>query len=168
MAKTYLDQLVEYPAKVITKIANDKYCTGLIVNKGFSDVTDADYDEVLENNIFNYQYVDETANETAAYVWVEADVNGVENHTIKNMRLYVTVACHKGYMKLNPSTFKGISGNRRDNLIRYIDKLLNNTDLMGIGKLRLVSVKTISPISGFTVKEITYAVPDFNIVELDD
>ena len=27
MAKTYLDQIVEYPAKVMLRLAEDKYCT---------------------------------------------------------------------------------------------------------------------------------------------
>ena len=168
MAKTYLDQLVEYPAQIVTKIASDDKCVGLIENKKFSDVGEDDFDNVLERNIFNYQYVDETTNESSAYVWVEIDINSVDNQTIKNARLYVTVACHKNYMKLSPSLFKGILGNRRDNLVRYIDKILNNSDIIGIGRLKLMSVKTIAPISGFTIKEITYSVPDFNIVDINE
>ena len=167
MAKTFLDQLVEYPSKVISRIAGDNICVGLLVNKKFSDVTPDDYDTVLENNVFNYQYVDETTDETTAYVWVEMDVNNVSNKTMKNIRLYITVACHKEFMKLNPSMFKGILGNRRDNLVRYIDKLINNTDFLGIGKVQLMSVKTLAPVSGFTIKEITYSIPDFNIVDID-
>lgn len=166
MAKTFLDQLVEYPSKVMMKIASSKECVGLLVNKSFENITEDDCDNALENNIYNYQYVNDTADEATAYVWIEADVNNVENQTIKNMRLYVTVACHKEYMKLNPSIFKGILGNRRDNLIRYIDQELNNTDIMGIGRLKLVSAKTMSPVSGFTVKELVYFVPDFNVVDI--
>lgn len=166
MAKTYLDQLVEYPAKIIQKIAEDRYCVGLLVNKRFDDITEDDYDAVLEGNIFDYQYVDETTQQSAAYVWVEAEVGYVSNAQIKDMKIYVTVACHKTYMKLDRSKFAGTIGNRKDNLVRYIDRLLNNTNLMGIGTLKLDSVKTLSPINGFTIREITYDVPDFNIVEL--
>ena len=79
MAKTYLDQLVEYPAKIIKKITEDKYCVGLIVNKAFDNVTEDDCDDVLENYIFDYEYVDETALKTAAYIWVDVEVNGVTN-----------------------------------------------------------------------------------------
>ena len=167
MADTYLDQIVEYPSKVIMRLAEDACCVGLILNKSFDQVTEDDSDEVLAKFIKDYQYVDETTQETAAFVLVEIDVNRVENKTIKDVRLYVTIYCHKNYMTLAPQTFKGIVGNRRDNLIRYVDKILNNSQFMGLGKLKLSSVKTIAPINGFAARELTYEIPDFNIVEID-
>lgn len=168
MAKTYLDQVVEYPSKIILRLAEDKYCAGLILNKAFGDIDENDIDKVLDDYIKDYQYVDETTQETAAFVWVEMEVNQVDNKTIKGVRLYVTVCCHKNYMSLAPKTFKGIIGNRRDNLVRYIDKILNYSQFMGIGRLKLNSVKTIAPINGFTGRELTYEIPDFNIVEIDE
>ena len=168
MAKTYLDQIVEYPAKVMLRIAEDKYCTGLITNKAFSAVSEDEIDKAREDFIKDYQYVYDTTLETAAYVWVEMEVNRVDNKTIKGIRLYVSVACHKNYMALSRQIFKGIIGNRRDNLVRYIDKVLNNSEFLGIGKLKLHSVKTVTPINGFTIRELTYEIPDFNIVEINE
>lgn len=165
MAKTYLDQLVEYPAKIIKTISEDKYCVGLLLNKPFEETTENDYDKALENYIFDYQYVDDTTQESAAYIWVDADVSHVDNMRIKGMRVYVTVACHKSFMKLDSGKFKGVIGNRKDNLVRYVDRLLNGKNLFGIGVLKLESVRVISPINGFTLREITYSIPDFNIVE---
>lgn len=168
MAKTYLDQLVEYPAKIIKKISEDRYCVGLLVNKKMDELTEDDYDKALESNIFDYQYVDETTQEAAAYVWVDAEVERVENMRIKDMRIYVTVACHKAFMKLDGNKFKGMTGNRKDNIVRFLDRLLNNNSQFGIGTLKLESVKAVSPINEFTIREITYKVSDFNIVELDN
>ena len=168
MAKTFLDQLVEYPAQVVSRIAGDKYCVGLILNKGFDTITEDDNDKVLDERIFDYQYVDETTNESTAYVWVEMEVNAVDNRQIKGVRLYVTVACHKSYMKLNGTIYKGVIGNRRDNLVRYIDRLLNDSDFMGIGRLSLKSVKTLSTINGFAVRELTFSTPDFNVVDINE
>lgn len=168
MAKTYLDQIVEYPSKVMLRIAEDKVCTGLLVNKAFYDVTEDDIDKAMDDLIKDYQYVDETTQATAAYIWVEMEVNRVDNKTIKGIRLYVTIACHKNYMSLNRQTFRGIVGNRRDNLVRYVDKVLNNTEFLGIGALKLHSIKTLTPINGFTMREITYEIPDFNIVEINE
>lgn len=168
MAKTYLDQIVEYPSKVMLRIAEDKVCTGLLVNKAFNDVTEDDIDKAMDDLIKDYQYVDETTQSTAAYIWVEMEVNRVDNKTIKGIRLYVTIACHKNYMSLNRQTFRGIVGNRRDNLVRYVDKVLNNTEFLGIGALKLHSIKTLTPINGFTMREITYEIPDFNIVEINE
>lgn len=168
MAKTYLDQIVEYPAKVILRIAEDKSCTGLLVNKAFSDVTEDDIDTAMDDFIKDYQYIDETTQTVAAYIWVEMEVNRVDNRTVKGIRLYVTVACHKNYMNLNRQVFRGVLGNRRDNLVRYVDKVLNNSEFLGIGALKLHSVKTMTPINGFTIREIAYEIPDFNIVEINE
>lgn len=168
MAKTYLDQIVDYPSLVIQKISSDKYCVGLLLNKAFDSVDENDCDEALERQIFDYQYVDETTQTSTAYVWVEMEVNDVSNTQIKNNRLYVTVSCHKEYMELDHKIFKGLSGSRRDNLTRYIDKLLNNAGGFGIGNLSLLSVRTLSPVNGFVGRELTYEMPDFNIVPITE
>lgn len=168
MAKTYLDQIVDYPSLVIQKISSDKQCVGLLLNKAFDSVDENDCDEALERHIFDYQYVDETTQTSTAYIWVEMEVNDVSNTQIKNNRLYVTVSCHKEYMELDHKIFKGLSGSRRDNLTRYIDKLLNNAGGFGIGNLSLLSVRTLSPVNGFVGRELTYEMPDFNIVPITE
>lgn len=164
MAKTHLDELVDYPAKVILKLAGDKNCIALLRNT--KNITEDDVDKVLENNIYDYEYVDKTTTEAEAYIWVEVDVPSVSNKQIKGMKLYITVACHKQFMKLNHKVFKGLVGNRRDNLVRYIDLLLNSSEIFGIGKLTLQSVKSLTSSNpSFTMREMTYIVPDFNIKE---
>ena len=168
MAKTYLDQLVDYPAKVISRISEDKYCVGLIVNKNFDQLTDEDFDKVLDENVFDYQYVDNTTQESAAYIWAEVDVDRVSSKQFKNLKLYVTVACHKSFMKLDGQKFKGMIGNRRDNIVRYVDRLLNNHMFVGLGLLKLESVKPLTSVNGFTAKELTYDIPDFHIVQIDE
>ena len=45
MALTYLDQIVDYPSKVMLRIAEDKFCTGLLTNKAFNDVGESDIDK---------------------------------------------------------------------------------------------------------------------------
>lgn len=164
MSKTYLDQIVDYPSKIILRLAEDKFCSGLILNKKFGDITECDVDTILDKHIKDYQYIDETNQETAAFVWVEIDINKVENFTVKDILIYVTVVCHKNYMALSPKRFNGIVGNRRDNIVRYIDRILNNANFVGIGRLQLKSVRTVAPINGFTARELVYRVPDFNIV----
>ena len=168
MAKTYLDQLVEFPVEVIRKICSDKYCVGLLVNKPFDGVEEKDYDAALDKYVYDYQYVDETVETSSAYVMVETEINSVENRQFKGVRIYITVACHKTYMRLDGGVYRGVIGNRRDNLVRYIDRLLNGLKFLGVGALSLKTVKTLSPFNGFTAREIVYAVPDFNIVELNE
>ena len=65
--------------------------------------------------------------ESGAFVTVDVDVTDMSSGTIKDMRVYVEVLVSKTYMALTPSLFKGVKGNRRDNIVRQIDKLLNGS-----------------------------------------
>lgn len=165
MDKTFLDELVDYPAQALQLIDKSKECLALLLNKSIKELTEDDADDAFKF-MFDYEYVDNTTTEAAAYIWVEAEVPQVSNKHIKDLRLYVTVACHKNFMKLKSNIISGLSGNRRDNLVRYIDKILNGNDLFGIGRLKLNTVKTYtSSNSQFTMRELCYVVPDFNIKE---
>ena len=53
MAKTHLDQLVEYPAKVLKRISEDKYCLGLLLNKSFDSVAEEDSDKALDELLYD-------------------------------------------------------------------------------------------------------------------
>ncbi len=161
MVKTHLDQITDYPAKIMRRIAEDKFCTGLLLNKSFDEVNKEDVDFVLQKNIKDYQILDDTMKDLGAYVWVETDVERVENSTIKVMYLYVSVACHKDHMSLDGQLFNNIIGNRRDNIVRHVDKVLNNCESMGIGKLKIHSVKTVEPINGYAIRELIYEISDF-------
>lgn len=166
MAKTYLDEIIEYPAKAIQQICNSKECIGLLLNKNIQKITEDDVDEALDKYIYDYEYIDNTTTESAAFVWVDTTVPSVSNKQIKGLKLYVTIACSKDYMDIDRKVASGISGNRRDNLARYIDKTLNNNDIFGIGTLKLNSVTTLTSSNPkFTVRELCYTVPDFNIKE---
>lgn len=165
MAKTHLDQIVDYPAKIIKAISDDNACVAFLVNKAFGDVIDNDKDKALDEFIYDHQYIDNTVEKTSAFLWVEMEVDSVENKQIKGVLVYITIACHKDYMKLDGSIYRGIMGNRRDNLVRYVDKLLNGKSFLGIGELSLKAMRTINPINKFTIRELTYSVPDFNILE---
>lgn len=165
MAKTNLDQIVDYPAKIIKLIAQDSMCCALFRNKSQSNITEDDMDAVLDENLYDYQYVDNSIQEATSCAWIEMEVNSVENQQIKDVDIYVTVACHKELMELKTSIFKGVHGNRRDNIVRYIDNLLNGKMVVGIGELRLESMRTLAPINGFTLRELKYSIPDFNVVK---
>ena len=167
MAKTYLDEIVTYPQKAINLIGNNKECVGLLLNKRFDAVTDDDCDDVFDRHIFTYQYVDSTTQTATAYVWAEVDIPSIQNQRIKDLRLYITICVHKQFMNLDRKTHPGMAGNRRDNLVCHIDKLLNFQDIFGIGKLALRGVRTIQAPNGFVIKEIEYEIPDFNYRRLE-
>jgi len=157
-----LCQITDYAAKIMQAISSDKTCVSLLLNKAANNITEDDEDKVLEERVFDYQYVDETTTTTSAYIWVETEVRKVQNKHIKDMDVFVTVACHKDFMKLNPSIYRGYAGNRKDNLIIAIDKLLNGSGDFGIGELSLRSCESIGGVNGYTAKQLRYEVPDFN------
>lgn len=161
MAKTFLDELVEYPAKALQKIGTDKTIVSLLTDDANIDMTSDEADEVFDKYLFDYGYVDETTNESRAFVCVEAELIRTASPTVLDLRIYVTVICHKHFMTIDAKRFPGIIGNRRDNLVRSIDRILNGSDVFGIGCLTLNSVKTIASPSGFTARELTYAIADF-------
>lgn len=161
MAKTYLDELVEYPAKVIRKIGTDPTVISLLLNDPNVDMDSDAADDAFDKYIFDYEYVDNSAVEAGCYICVEDEMIKASSPTIQDYRLYITVVCHKEFMKLDPAKFPGMLGNRRDNVVRYVDVLIDNTDLVGIGRLTLTSVKTIAAPTGFSARELIYNVSDF-------
>ena len=161
MANTFLDNLVEYPVKALHFIGTDPTVVKLLTDNPDIDMESEDADEVFEKFLFDYIYVDGTTTEAAAYICVEAETVKAPTTTMQNMKLYVTVICHKQFMKVDATKFKGMIGNRRDNLVRYVDKLLNGADIFGIGALTLENAHTVAAPTGFTARELTYTVPDF-------
>ena len=155
------------PPMVSSSVRPERHSYGLIQKSGefvINLVTEDDVDDAFDRFIYDYSYVDDTITESAAFICVEAEVPYVQNRQIKNMRIYVTVACHKRFMEIDTDIIGGTAGNRRDNLIRYIDKELNDSDIFGIGRLSLKSVKTLSSTNqDFSVRELCYDVPDFNL-----
>ena len=147
--------------KALQAIGTDETVVALLANNPNIDMQSDEADEVFDKYLFDYGYVDNTTTETGAYICAEAELISNDSPTIENMRLYITVICHKQFMKIDPSKFKGMIGNRRENLSRYVDKLLNGSTIFGIGKLTLESSRVASAPAGFCARELTYYIPDF-------
>ena len=160
--QTHLDELIDYTSKIIAALSNSPEVVGLIVDKAPSEVTEADMDNA-RNKMFDFDYIDETVQSAGAFIMVDADMVAAPTGTIKDLEVYVQIAVSKTYVKLSPTIFKGMRGNRRDNLSRQIDLLLNGSRDFGIGKLQLVTARTVNVPSSFTSKMLTYRVPDFAV-----
>lgn len=161
MDKMFLDALVEYPAKIIQAIGKDVMIMSLLADNPKIDIESEEADDIFDKSLFDYGYVDNTTAEAGAYICVEAEVPNVSTRTIQDYRLYVSIICHKEFMKLNVNKFLGTLGNRRDNLVRRVDNIISGTSLLGIGFLTLESLKTISSPPGFSARELTYSISDF-------
>lgn len=161
MDRMNLDGLVEYPVKALYRIGGCPEVVQLLTDNPDVDMDSDAADDVFDKHLFDYGYVDSTTEEAAAYICAEADCMGAASMTMQGMRLYITVYCHKSYMDIDASKFRGMAGNRRDNLVRLVDNELNGSDIFGIGALKLDSARVVPAPTGFTARELTYSVPDF-------
>lgn len=159
--KTHIDQIINYTHEVISKIKSSKEVMGLIANNANIDLNDESSAQ-WESHIYDYDYIDDIPATAGAYIMVDTDVVKASSGTINDFEIYVQVVCSKEYMTLSPSIFKGVKGNRRDNIAREVDLLLNKSNDFGIGQLELSSARTATSPQGFTSKLLIYSIPDFS------
>lgn len=160
MAKTHLDEVVDYPRKVIRALYDNQNFVSLLLNIPNADLMNPDIEDAYYKQMFDYRYVDGTVLEAKSFCWIDTDIF-YKNSTIKTIRVDILVGVHKGIMK-PPNAFKTF-GNRRDNLIREIDYTLRGNSDFGIGGFE--AVDRIVPIvfaKEFAGKTISFMVPDFS------
>lgn len=157
---THIDQLVDYNQLVVNRILASQEVMALISNDPNLNL-DSDAAAEWEEHVIDHAWVDDTVQEAGAFITVDVDIPLMSSGTIKEMRVYVEVLVSKTYMKLSPSLFKGCKGNRRDNIVRQIDLLLNGSLDFGIGRLDLKNIRTVTTANKFAGKLLTYEVSDF-------
>lgn len=157
---THVDALINFSAKIIQKIAASQEVVGLMLNDPDILMTSEAALNIYDD-LYDYDYVDDTIDGDKALIMVDVDMLRQSSPTMSDYEIYVQVVCTKQYMKLTPSLFKGVRGNRRDNIVRYIDLLLNGSKEFGIGKLELKRVNTAVVPEKLTSKLLTYKVVDF-------
>lgn len=158
--KTHLDEIIDYNSEAINKIISSTEVMRLISNE-LNYNPDDEAAERWEEHVNDHNWVDDTIQEVTAYVLIDSEMVKAPSGSVKTMALYVQVVCHKQYMKLDSDMFPGVKGNRRDNICREIDLLLNDSKDFGIGRLELTSATLANAPEGFTSRVLTYQVPDF-------
>lgn len=157
---SHVDQLVDYNQLIVNRILSSQPVMALISNNPALNL-DSDSAAEWEEHVIDHAWIDDTVQEAGAFVTVDVDIPSVSNGTIKEMRVYVEVLVSKTYMNLSPSVFKGYKGNRRDNIVRQVDLLINGSYDFGIGRLDLKSIRTVTTANKFSGKLLTYEVSDF-------
>lgn len=156
--KTPLQDCIDYKAKVIAELIASQTVVGLLLDDPNIDMYGERATDSLSECIFDFDYIDRTVEHSHAFVMVEADMISPTSGSFNQWEIYVQIVCHKDYVDLKPSVFKGVRGNRRDNLMCEIDKLLNGSKILGIGRLELKSAVTSMVPDSFTSKMLTYRV----------
>lgn len=156
--KAPLRDCIDYKAKAIAEIISSTDVIGLLLDDPNIDINSDKAVDALKECIFDFDYIDRTVEHSHAFIMVEADMINPTSGAFNQWELYVQIVCHKDYVALNPRIFKGVRGNRRDNLMCEVDKLLNGSDIIGVGSLELKSATTAMVPDSFTSKLLTYRV----------
>lgn len=161
---THIDELVVYPNLVIKRLLQGQNVIDLLANKMGASIEDLENDDGSWKCFFDYEYLPGTTQEVKVAICTDTDIVSVSNGSQKNLELYLSVICSQSMMKLDGTIFRGWTGNRMNNLVRYVDLQLRGDRDFGIGRLELKNVRTVS--SGnpnFAKKQITYKIVDFNV-----
>ena len=156
-----LDDMTLYKEAIIRKIAASQKVIGLLVNDPMIDMDSDEANDIIDRNIFDYDYIDRTVQRSDAYIMVDSELDYPTSGTMNQWRAYVQIVCAKTFNSMDHKIFKGVSGNRRDNLAQEIDALLNGERFIGIGDLELLSAAPATVPDTFTSMLLTYRVHDF-------
>lgn len=159
--ETFLDDLIAYKENVIAALAASQDVMGLLANNPNLDLESSEVEDFVERNLFDYDYIDGTLERHDAYIMVDDELVQPSSGTFNKWYLYVQIVCAKEFNDIDKKLFRGLKGNRRDNLAREIDLLLNGSREYGVGKLTLLSVAPATVPDKFTSMLLTYEIRDF-------
>lgn len=126
-------EIMEYKQTIMSLLVKNKDIVDLIE----ADPNEVEYDDDLINKyIFSYYKNPDTEDEQQTYIFVFIDAVSTlgANDLMKNLTITFVVSTHKRLMRVN-----GKVGNRIDSLSALIDKQFNNSNVLGVGYLKLIS-----------------------------
>lgn len=161
--RTHIDEIVRFPDLVLLELSKNPLFVSLLTN--IPDASLDDKDTAAKWNICtnNYIAVDETITDAMSFCCVDTRIK-MDGTEVVDAYIDILVGVHRDVMSLRDTAFTGLSGNRRDNLIREIDYTLRGSHAFGIGGLEpdgyIEPVKTAnSPL--FACKVIHFKVATF-------
>ena len=158
--RTHLDALIDYKEDVINIMTQDQELMGLIFDNPSVDLDSDEIFNIRDTHIFDHSYVDDSVQTDSVLILVESGLIGMTSKEINTLELQIQVIVARNYMKLNTKKFKGLRGNRRDNVVRRIEMLLHD-ERLGIGRLMLVDCGPVDVPKGFTSIRLTFLTHDF-------
>lgn len=159
--KTHLDQLIDYKEDIIDMFTKDQMIMGLLFDDPAVDLDGEQVENVRTTNIFDHAYSDNTVQTDKALILIETGLLSVLSKEVNTFEIQIQVICARNYMKLDGRKFKGLRGNRRDNLVRYIAQALFEARL-GLGVLKLVDCGPADVPRGFTSLRMVFQTDDFS------
>ncbi len=152
-----LIQFTDYKYEIIKEIIKSQPIISLLTNLPNTNPDDID---LVDDQIYGYPYVPDIQTEEKTFICLDTNVSKTVNNTVNEFEISIWVFTAYSLQKL-PSSF-GRRGNRIDNIVTELDKILNGYDGLAIGRFELRPTKTFSPADGYTGKLLQYRCYGFN------
>lgn len=111
--------------------------------------------DLLNKQVFLYDYIDSTVKDEKVYVCIEADDGVAYSCAVSRFDMYIYIAVPKYLMDMNGQI-------RRDAIAQRIDTLINGSTDYGFGKLERKSGGRIRLSDEFRGRVLHYTVEDWN------
>ena len=159
---TPLDEIIDYKDTAIKKMLASQDVMSLIFDTPNIDMeSDAVYN-ARKQHFFDYGTNPDTIQADTVSIFVQSSMVNRINANFKGMAMTISIVCNAGYIELDKKKFKGIKGNRIDNIARQIVVALDDDDQeFGIGELTLTQCRPVNVPKGYTAVELAYEVGDF-------
>lgn len=137
MERTIVDEFIDFKYNAIQKMRENKDIMALLSNNPDIDLEGEEAEQIYEDCFYDHSFADSSFKQDKAAIFVEAACIDREDETTFPIKLYIQIVCNRGFIKLDNKIFKGLKGNRQDNIARYIAETLDGDDDYGIGSLKL-------------------------------
>lgn len=159
---TPLDEIIDYKDTAIRKMLSSQDIMSLMFDIPEIDMESDEVYYARERNFFDYGIKPDTIQTETVSIFVQSSMVDRINANFKGMAVTISIVCNVSYVELDKKKFKGIKGNRVDNIARQIVVALDDNDQeFGIGELTLTQCRPVTVPKGYTAVELTYEVDDF-------
>lgn len=159
---TPLDEIIDYKDTAIRKMLASQDIMSFMFDTPNIDMEGDEVYNARERNFFDYGINPDTIQTDTVSIFVQSSMVNRPNANFKGMAMTISIVCNAGYIELDKKKFKGIKGNRIDNIARQIVVALDDDDQeFGIGELTLTQCRPVSVPKGYTAVELAYEVDDF-------
>ena len=159
---TPLDEIIDYKDTAIKKMLASQDIMSLIFDTPNIDMESDEVYNARKQHFFDYGINPNTIQADTVSIFVQSSMVNRINANFKGMAMTISIVCNAGYIELDKKKFKGIKGNRIDNIARQIVVALDDDDQeFGIGELTLTQCRPVNVPKGYTAVELAYEVDDF-------
>lgn len=159
---TPLDEIIDYKDTAIKKMLASQDIMSFMFDIPNIDMEGDEVYNAREEHFFDYGVNPDTIQTDNVSIFVQSSMVNRSNANFKGMAVTISIVCNVNYVKLDKKKFKGIKGNRIDNIARQIVVALDDDDQeFGIGELTLTQCRPVNVPKGYTAVELAYEVDDF-------